>query len=124
MARLRKFLTNGCKFQAVVNVLSHFAVRPDYVRSTPVLTAEGEGPRADFVNQIPYHVGEATINLMRHRRDAPDGIMDYLSLLYCRAQGFTQFDLGMAPMSGFQPREQASTAERGDPLLTVTTTPD
>lgn len=90
---------------------------PDYVRSTAVLTAEDERGRVlAFVNLIPsHHAGEATIDLMRHRRDAPNGVMDYLFakiFLHCRAQGFTRFNLGMAPMSGFQPREQASAAER------------
>lgn len=90
---------------------------PNYVRSTAVLTAEDEqGRMLAFVNLIPsHHAGEATIDLMRHRRDAPNGVMDYLFaklFLHCRAQGFTRFNLGMAPMSGFQPREQASAAER------------
>jgi phosphatidylglycerol lysyltransferase len=90
---------------------------PDYVRSTPVMTAEDlQGRVLAFVNLITsYHPGEATIDLMRHREDAPNGIMDYLFVklfLHCRGQGFTQFDLGMAPMSGFQAREEASAAER------------
>jgi phosphatidylglycerol lysyltransferase len=89
----------------------------DYVRSTPVMTAEDMRGRAlAFVNLIPsYHPGTATIDLMRHRQDAPNGIMDYLFVklfLHCRGQGFAQFDLGMAPMSGFQEREEASAAER------------
>jgi phosphatidylglycerol lysyltransferase len=41
--------------------------------------------------------------------------MDYLFVklfLLCKAQGFTRFNLGMAPMAGFQEREEASAAEK------------
>jgi phosphatidylglycerol lysyltransferase len=90
---------------------------PDYVRSTPVMTVEDrQGQVLAFVNLIPsYHPGEAAIDLMRHRADAPNGVMDYLFsklFTHCRELGFTQFNLGMAPMSGFQAREEASAAER------------
>ena len=90
---------------------------PGYLRSTPAVTAEdAEGRVLAFVNRIPsYRAGEATADLMRHRADAPNGIMDYLFvklMLRCKEQGFTRFNLGMAPMSGFQEREEASAAER------------
>jgi lysylphosphatidylglycerol synthetase-like protein (DUF2156 family) len=52
--------------------------------------------------------------------DAPNGIMDYLFvklMLRCKEQGFTRFNLGMAPMSGFQEREEASAAERATHLF-------
>ena len=53
---------------------------PEYVRSTPLVAAvDQEGRIQAFVNLIPsYCKGEATIDLMRHRTDAPNGIMDYL----------------------------------------------
>src|SRR5262249_6185542 len=53
---------------------------PAYLRSTPIATAEDAGGRVlAFVNVIPsYHLGEATIDLMRHRVDAPNGVMDFL----------------------------------------------
>ncbi|MCC6710108.1 MAG: bifunctional lysylphosphatidylglycerol flippase/synthetase MprF [Gammaproteobacteria bacterium] len=46
---------------------------------------------------------EATLDLMRHLPDAPNGTMDFLFvrlLLHFQAQGFERFGLGMAPMSG------------------------
>jgi len=46
---------------------------------------------------------EATIDLMRHVRDAPSGTMDLLFvklILHFQAQGYQRFGLGMAPMSG------------------------
>jgi phosphatidylglycerol lysyltransferase len=95
---------------------------PGYLRSTPVVTAEdAEGRVLAFVNRIPsYRAGEATVDLMRHRADAPNGIMDYLFvklMLRCNEQGFTRFNLGMAPMSGFREREEAGAAERATHLF-------
>ena len=88
-----------------------------YLRMTPVFTAEDiNGRILAFVNLLPsYHLGEVTIDLMRHRLRSPNGIMDYLFIklfLLCKAQGFTRFNLGMAPMAGFQEREEASVAEK------------
>jgi phosphatidylglycerol lysyltransferase len=90
---------------------------PDYLRTTPVFTAEDKDSRIlAFVNLLSsYRPGEATIDLMRHRLRSPNGIMDYLFVklfLLCKAQGFTRFNLGMAPMAGFQEREEASAAEK------------
>jgi phosphatidylglycerol lysyltransferase len=90
---------------------------PAYLRSTPVATAEDAGGRAlAFVNIVPsYYSGEATIDLMRHRLDAPNSIMDFLFvklLLRDRDEGHTRFNFGLAPMSGFQEREEASATER------------
>lgn len=88
-----------------------------YLRNTPIVTAEeADGKIQAFVNIIPSGLaGETTIDLMRHRQDAPNGIMDYLFIklfLLSREQGFTRFNLGMAPMSGFQENEQATFTER------------
>jgi phosphatidylglycerol lysyltransferase len=90
---------------------------PVYLRSTPIVTVEDAGGHVPaFVNVIPsYYPGEATIDLMRHRPDAPNGVMDYLFvklLLRDRAEGYTRFNFGMAPMSGFREREEASAMER------------
>lgn len=88
-----------------------------YVRSTPVFAvAERDGRILAFANRVPsYARGEATIDLMRHRQDAPNGTMDYLFaklLLDCKARGFARFSLGMAPLAGFGEREEASAEER------------
>jgi len=90
---------------------------PHYLRSTAVMTAEDEtGKILAFANFIPsYHHGEATVDLMRHCQDAPNGVMDYLFIkifLDCRERGFTRFSLGLAPLNGFKEREEASVAER------------
>jgi phosphatidylglycerol lysyltransferase len=90
---------------------------PDYVRGTPLwATVDRAGRMLSFVNDIPsFSRGEATIDLMRYRTDAPPGLMEYLFtklLLAKKAEGFVRFNLGMAPMSGFQEKEEASIEER------------
>jgi phosphatidylglycerol lysyltransferase len=88
-----------------------------YLRSTPLFTAEGpEGDLLAFANIIPsYAPGESTCDLMRYRPDAPKGIMEYLFIklfVQERERGFERFNLGLAPMTGFQEREEASAEER------------
>lgn len=87
-----------------------------YLRRTPVLTAEtGDGRVLGFLNIIQGAPGETTCDLMRRRTDAPNGVMDYLFVKMCqlaKEQGYKQFNLGMAPMSGFHEREEASAQER------------
>ncbi len=89
----------------------------EYVKSTPVFTAEDAGGRVlAFVNVIPsFCPGEATSDLMRRRTEAPNGIMDYVFVklfLRSKEQGFKRFNLGMAPMAGFQEQEEATPEER------------
>jgi len=89
----------------------------DEVRRTPVFAAVGPNGRVlAFMNVIrSYAPGETTIDLMRHRRDAPEGAMDFLFVKLFEAQkqrGFTRFSLGMAPMAGFREGEEAGAEER------------
>lgn len=89
----------------------------EYLNSTPIFTAEDAGGRVlAFVNLIPsYRPAEATIDLMRRRVEAPNGIMDYVFVklfLRCKEQGVARFNLGMAPMAGFQEQEEATPEER------------
>jgi phosphatidylglycerol lysyltransferase len=88
-----------------------------YIRSTPVVTVVDRDRKIlGFVNLIPSsHPGEATIDLMRRRTDAPNGAIDYLFIKLfslCRDRGFKRFSLGIAPMSGFQEKEDATREER------------
>lgn len=88
-----------------------------YLRNTPIVTAEdADGKIQAFVNIIPSGLaGETTIDLMRHRPDAPNGVMDYLFIKLfqlSKEKGFARFNLGMAPMSGFREDEQATSTER------------
>lgn len=88
-----------------------------YLRTTPIyLIADSSGQTVAFVNAIKsYRPGEATVDLMRHRADAPNGTMDYLFtklFLDCKIKGFHQFTLGMAPFTGFRTSEHPSPEER------------
>jgi phosphatidylglycerol lysyltransferase len=88
----------------------------DYVKSTPVIAAvDAEGQVLGFVNVVPsYRKGEATIDLMRRGRASAGGIMDYLFIKVFqrfKEKGYTRFNLGMAPMSGFQEGEEATFEE-------------
>jgi phosphatidylglycerol lysyltransferase len=89
----------------------------DYLSATPVATVEdGDGRVQAFVNVIPSYAQEtATVDLMRHRVDAPNGVMDFLfvkHIEYCRAEGYRYFDLGMVPLSGFSEKAETSQTER------------
>ncbi|HKT85642.1 MAG TPA: bifunctional lysylphosphatidylglycerol flippase/synthetase MprF [Novosphingobium sp.] len=53
---------------------------------------------------------EASVDLMRHRDDAPRGTMDFLFanlLLWAKARGYRRFTLGMVPLSGIEGRNLA-----------------
>jgi phosphatidylglycerol lysyltransferase len=90
---------------------------PDYIKNTEVVSLfNNKGQMLAFVNLPPsYTPGERTIDLMRRRIEAPNGAMDYLfvqTFLWAKGQGYRRFDLGMAPMSGFEEHERSSLEER------------
>ena len=89
---------------------------PDYMRSKPVLVVlDSQETVLAFINLISVDRSELTGDLMRRRSDAPNGIMDYLFIMlfrYSREQGYARVSLGMAPMTGFGEREQATAEER------------
>lgn len=89
----------------------------DELRRTPLLAAyDADGRMLGFINLVPsFRPGEATLDLMRRRTEGPNGLMDYLFLqafAWAKREGFTRFNLGMVPMSGFQPGERSSLEER------------
>jgi len=89
----------------------------DYVGSTSIVAAtDAAGRILAFVNIIPsYCAGETTVDLMRRRTEAPNGIMDFLFVnlfLESRKKGFTRFNFGLAPMSGFAEQDESSREER------------
>jgi phosphatidylglycerol lysyltransferase len=78
----------------------------DYLCRFPIALVELEAEQriVAFANlwQAPAG-GELSVDLMRHAADAPKGTMDYLFVelfLWGAAQGYQQFSLGMAPLSG------------------------
>ncbi len=89
----------------------------DYVRNTPMLAAFNAGGKMQgFINIIPsYALNTATIDLMRHRADAPNGLMDFLFLKvfdYNKTQGFSYFSMGPTPIIKLQPNEAATVEEK------------
>jgi phosphatidylglycerol lysyltransferase len=89
----------------------------DYLRQTPIFTVfDAENKMLAFANLVPsYCKGEATIDLMRRRTSAPNGVMDYLFVKlfeFTKDQGFERFNLGLAPMAGFREKEEARPEER------------
>jgi phosphatidylglycerol lysyltransferase len=89
----------------------------EYLASTSFFVAyDAEGKGVAFVNLAPsYAPGVATMDLMRRREDAPNGIIDYLFVRVfaeLKAQGYTHVNLGMAPLCGFAPGERSHWDER------------
>ena len=63
---------------------------------------------------------EVSIDLMRHSREAPSGVMEYLFtqlLVWGQDQGYRWFSLGMAPLSGFERHRLAPLWNRLGALL-------
>jgi phosphatidylglycerol lysyltransferase len=77
-----------------------------YVQRFPVAVVERHGRIEAFANVWPgAQKVELSLDLMRHHRDAPKGVMEALFVhLLCwgKEQGYAWFGLGMAPFSGFE----------------------
>jgi phosphatidylglycerol lysyltransferase len=89
----------------------------DYLNEFPLAVVQEPAERIiAFANEVrSYRPGEATIDLMRHRLDAPNGTMDYLFIalmLALKDAGYRTFNLGMAPYAGVGDEPGASLEER------------
>ncbi len=75
-----------------------------YLRNFDCAVVRRDGDIVAFANLWAAPAGgELSIDLMRHRGDAPYGIMDFLFIrlmLWGKEHGYRWFDLGMAPLSG------------------------
>ena len=80
----------------------------DYLERLPLALAEDDRGIVAFANLWPDdHRHELTIDLMRHRSGAPEGVMDYLFVQLMQwgaGEGYRWFNLGMAPLSGLEAR--------------------
>ena len=78
----------------------------EYIARFPCAVIERQGEVVAFANL--WTAGdhdELSIDLMRHRSDAPNGVMDALLaslMLWGRTEGFRWFVLGMAPLAGLE----------------------
>ena len=76
---------------------------PAVLRHDPVGLVRLDGRIVAFANVWRGGGVEASIDLMRHRPEAPAGVMEYLLIelmQWAKAEGFERFNLRMAPLSG------------------------
>jgi len=78
-----------------------------YLRQCPVAVLEHDGRIEAFTNLLVGRPGgELSIDLARYRASAPPSTMEGLYahvMLWGRAQGYSRFNLGMAPLAGVAP---------------------
>ena len=88
----------------------------DYLANFPIALARREGEIVAFANVWTSEAKHtASVDLMRFSQEAPRGVMEYLFvnlILWARAEGYEKFDLGMAPLSGFERRALAPAWQR------------
>lgn len=82
----------------------------------PIATVSFEGRIVAFANLWLTETREkATIDLMRQVDDAPSGLMDFLFtelMLHFKEEGYREFSLGNAPLSGLDARRGAKLSTR------------
>jgi phosphatidylglycerol lysyltransferase len=95
---------------------------PEYLRRLPLaVVRDDRGEMVAFANLMPAaEREELSCDLMRYRPGVRAGIMDFLFvelLLWGKAEGYHWFNLGMAPLSGFEDRVLAPLWSRVGALL-------
>lgn len=84
---------------------------PIYLQQTPVAVVRIDRQIIAFANiWQSADQEELTLDLMRHRHDAPNGVMEFLfieMMRWGRQQGYRWFNLGMAPLTGMETRDPA-----------------
>ena len=87
------------------------AFDPRYLVRTPMAVVWQNDQIVGFANLFLNETKqEASLDLMRFLPDGPAGIMDYLFvelMQWARQEGYSWFNLGMAPLAGLQNRRQA-----------------
>jgi phosphatidylglycerol lysyltransferase len=88
----------------------------DYLNLCPLALVYRNDQLSAFANVLTTGTRHtATIDLMRHRNDMSNATMDYLFIelmLALKAEGYTWFSLGMAPLSGLTERASAPLWDR------------
>jgi phosphatidylglycerol lysyltransferase len=84
---------------------------PDYLGNFPIgVVRVGERIVAFASIWAGGGRSEVSVDLMRHVKDAPNSIMEYLFLelmLWAKEQGYRRFTLGMVPLAGLERRRLA-----------------
>ena len=76
-----------------------------YLQTTPLIILKDKNNKViAFLNRIKSFIpGEVTIDLMRHKRDIPNGCMDFFFDSYLQIlnkEGLKTFSLGLSPFTG------------------------
>ncbi len=78
----------------------------DYLKRCDLAVVKREGRLLAFANLWrPVNRQEFSLDLMRYDPQAPNGIMEYMTvklILWAKENGFVWFNLGMAPLSGLE----------------------
>ena len=94
---------------------------PAYLTHFPCAVVRIGGRIVAFANILATpNREEMSVDLMRHARDIPYGVMDYLFvhlILHAQAEGYRWFTLGIAPLSGIEGRKLAPAWARGAAFL-------
>ena len=87
-----------------------------YLSKAPIAIVRSEDEIVAFANIMPTYTKDfVTIDLMRHTKDAPKGVMDFLFIKlfeYYQAEGIAKFDLGMTPLANVGTARSAFVSER------------
>ncbi len=79
---------------------------PAYLARFPCALVRRDGEIIGFANVLAGGGRqELSVDLMRHRPDAPPGVMDFLFtelMLWGAREGYDRFNLGMAPLAGLE----------------------
>lgn len=90
--------------------------RAELQKNNIFVMRDKDGRALAFVNEIrSYCPGEVTIDMMRHVENSPNGTMDFLFaklLFFLKDEGFKQFSLGLAALSGVGEDPDASLEEK------------
>lgn len=86
-------------------------------RSSIGVVREQEGKIIAFASTVPYYDEKETISidLMRFKKDSPNGMMDLLFLhliLWAKEEGYNNFSLGMAPLANVGVADHCHTGEK------------
>ena len=92
-----------------------------YLKSFPIAIIRQNGKIIAFANVLESAgKAELSVDLMRYLSDAPPSVMEYLFIelqLWGKQEGYTWFNLGMAPLSGIQNRPLAPVWNRTANLI-------
>ncbi|QSA98893.1 bifunctional lysylphosphatidylglycerol flippase/synthetase MprF [Methylococcus sp. EFPC2] len=97
------------------------AFLPHYLGRSDIALIRHGGRTVAFANLLTTATRtEASVDLMRHTRDAPKSTMEYLFvalLCHFKIAGYASFNLGMAPFSGLEDHPLAPIWQRFGALL-------